>query len=643
MSAVDVALELLAMGLKPARLDGKRAVESGWPNIVHTEESVRREFRPADNVGALMGEPSGWIVDVDLDSEEAVRIAADILPATRTFGRKSKPRSHYLYRVRDAKTRKWVDAEHRMIVELRSTGCQTMMPGSTHPSGEPVEWRDRSEIVELDAHQLTAHLDRLALRCGWARPEPAARPQRPHAPTGEGYGATALREELARLGGTGEGGRNPMLNDVAFRIAQLVDAGDLPPSAMDDVRATALSTGLGAREVDRTMESARKGAAANPRAPRDTYREHAPMARHEPPPMRTGEELRAAGLGYVEELLADIRATQGRKVAGIPIPGFPLLTDALFGLRGSCLLTGPSGMGKTTLVNSIALNVARGHDMHGVDPHAPVPVVYVTAEMDRADIAKSMLSTLAVVPTRTLEVGDTNGDDGPDGLILRSDTRTRVEKGLAALRALEDGRALSILAASSAMRPWSRERGEHALAGLAEAAHELAGGKPMLVIVDTLATLDVRPSEGAQHRTELDTDADIVDALVAWRNALPAGSCILAVHEESKAATGTGDGHAVRGSSRYLFSTTQRLVMTYADGTDIGTRTVGVRGEADPIDGVAEIDMRVAKARGGGIAGTVIGLEHEYAQAMVREVGAWPERKLREVKRSQSKRGRRDD
>jgi hypothetical protein len=208
---------------------------------------------------------------------------------------------------------------------------------------------------------------------------------------------------------------------------------------------------------------------------------------------------------------------------------------------------------------------------------------------------------------------------------------------------LEDGRALSILAASSVMRPWSRERGEHALAGLAEAAHELAGGKPMLVIVDTLATLDVRPSEGAQHRTDLDTDADIVDALVAWRNALPAGSCILAVHEESKAATGTGDGHAVRGSSRYLFSTTQRLVMTYADGTDIGTRTVGVRGEADPIDGVAEIDMRVAKARGGGNAGTVIGLEHEYAKAMVREVGAWPERKLREVKRSQAKRGRRDD
>jgi KaiC/GvpD/RAD55 family RecA-like ATPase len=639
MSAVDVALELLAMGLKPVRIlpNTKKAFVDGWPKIVHTEESVRREFRPADNVGALMGEPSGWIVDVDLDSAEAVRIAPDILPATRTFGRKSKPRSHYLYRAVGAKTRTWEDAKGRMIVELRSCvpACQTMMPGSTHPSGERVEWMDDVEIVEMEAHELTALVDRIALRCGWARPEPAARPQRPPAPTGEGYGATALREELARLGGTGEGGRNNMLNDVAFRIAQLVDAGELPPSAMDDVRSTALSTGLDEREVDGTMASARKGAAANPRAPRER-REHA-----EPTPRRTREEWATVGGGYVDELLADIRSTQGRKVSGIPVPGFPLLTDALFGLRGSCLLTGPSGMGKTTLMNTVALNVARGHDMHGADRHPPVPVVYVTAEMGRGDIGKSMLSTLAAVPVRTLEVGEHDGEHGPDGLVLRWDTRTRVSKGIRELRDLERG-ALSILDASSAMRPWRRGDGEHALAGLAEAAHELAGGKPALVIVDTLATLDVRPSEGEHHRTDLDADADIVDALVAWRNALPAGSCILAVHEESKAATGTGDGHAVRGSSRYLFSTTQRLVMTYADGTDIGTRTVGVRGDDEPPHGVAEIDMRVAKARGGGIAGTVIALEHEYRQAMVRESGSWTERELRGLKQASNKRGKRD-
>jgi KaiC/GvpD/RAD55 family RecA-like ATPase len=636
MSAVDVALELLAMGMKPVRLDGKRAVESGWPSIAHTEDSVRREFRPADNVGALMGEPSGWIVDVDLDSEEAVRIAPDILPPTRSFGRKSKPRSHYLYRVLNAKTRKWEDAERRMIVELRSTGCQTMMPGSTHPSGERVEWSDAGgPIVDIEAHELTALVDRIALRCGWVRPEPTARPQRAHAPRGKGYGAAALDAELSRLAGTSEGGRNHMLNDVAFRIAQLVDAGELPPSAMDDVRSTALSTGLDEREVDGTMASARKGAAANPRAPRER-REHA-----EPTPRRTREEWATVGGGYVDELLADIRSTQGRKVSGIPVPGFGFLTDALFGLRGSCLLTGPSGMGKTTLMNTVALNVARGHDMHGGDRHPPVPVVYVTAEMGRGDIGKSMLSTLAAVPVRTLEVGEHDGEHGPDGLVLRWDTRVRVSKGIRELRDLERG-ALSILDASSAMRPWRRGDGEHALAGLAEAAHELAGGKPALVIVDTLATLDVRPSEGEHHRTDLDADADIVDALVAWRNALPAGSCILAVHEESKAATGTGDGHAVRGSSRYLFSTTQRLVMTYADGTDIGTRTVGVRGDDEPPHGVAEIDMRVAKARGGGIAGTVIALEHEYRQAMVRESGSWTERELRGLKQASNKRGKRD-
>ena len=632
MNAIDTALGLLAMGMRPVRLKptSKAAVENGWGDIRHDEESVRREFKPLDNVGALMGEPSGWVVDVDIDSIEALKHAPGLLPRTRRFGRTSKPTSHYLYRAPGAVNRNWKDADGRVIVELRSTTLQTMMPGSTHPSGEAVEWVDADEpIVDIEAHELTALLDKLALRCGWARPEPAARPQRPHMPTGEGYGAAALREELARLAGTGEGGRNNQLNQTAFAIAQLVDAGELEPGALDEVRAVALSIGLDSREVEGTMQSAEAAAARNPRAPRATNKPTAikggGVVRYSP------EDVATMGGGYVDELLRDIRTTQGRKVGGIPIPGFPLLTDALFGVRGVCLLTAPSGMGKTTFVNTVALNVARGKCMDGADMHEPVRVAYVTAEMSRADVALSMASTLAAIPTRTWLTGEADGEEAPDGLLLRWDTRTRAHGALSTLRELERG-MLPMLDAHGLMRAWTRGEA-HALSGLEDATLQLAGGKPMLVIVDTLATLEVQSPDGRPYRSELDMDKDIVDGLKAWRNALPPGSCILAVHEESKAATGSGDGHAVRGSSRYLFSTSQRLAFTYADSDDIGTRTLGHRGEDDADPLVAEIDIRIPKARRGGDAGAVIAIEHEYRKAIVRERARYTEQELRRVKR----------
>ena len=196
---------------------------------------------------------------------------------------------------------------------------------------------------------------------------------------------------------------------------------------------------------------------------------------------------------------------------------------------------------------------------------------------------------------------------------------------------------LKILDAHEFMRGWARGE-EHALSGLGDATLQLAGGAPILVIVDTLATLEVRPAEGEKHRSDLDADKDIVDGLKAWRNALPPGSCILTVHEESKAATGSGEGHAVRGSSRFLFSASQRLAFTPADSDDIGTRTLNLRGHDDADPFVAEIDIRIPKARRGGDAGAVIAIEHEYRTATVREVERYEERELRRVKRDSNKR-----
>lgn len=607
-----VAHGMLDMGMRPVRLRerSKAAHEDGWPTRIHTHESVDAEFECGENVGVLLGEHGGWVVDIDLDSEKALEVAQRILPRTMTFGRESKPRSHYLYRCTECPTVKRKVADGG--VELRSTGHQTMYVGSIHPSGERVRMEAPAETIrDIASHELLHLVDRIARECGWEPERKVERKVEPMRVTGGGYGTAALRSELSTLAEAREGGRNDALNVAAFKVRQLVDMGELPPNAMDEVRMVALSTGLDEREVEATMRSAQRGASANPRAPR--------MTQQEPPAKVTRERATQLAEGAVAEMLRMLEATQGRKVAGIPIPGYPMLTDALFGLSGTCLLTGPSGMGKTTLVNAIALNVARGRcDVTG-DEHAPFPVVYISAEMARADIVASMTQQLAGVGARTLRLGD-GGPHHPgtltEKLSLSEPLHRRVEQAVRILADLERTTQLVVYSASNLMRPWTRD--EHALIGLEEAVRELHP-TGALVIVDTLATLDVRPAEGQQHRSDLDADADIVDALMRWRESLGERSAILAVHEESKAATGTGDGHAVRGSSRYLYSTTQRIAMIHAASED-GSRTLGMRaGEVQ--EGVAEVDMVISKARFGGKAHTRVPMTHRWMDGVVQEDG----------------------
>ncbi|MDP9369502.1 MAG: bifunctional DNA primase/polymerase, partial [Chloroflexota bacterium] len=72
---------------------------AGWQGLRPTEEDLPRLF-PGDpqNIGVLLGEPSGGVVDVDLDSPEACVLAnAFLSPTPCVFGRASTPRSHRFY------------------------------------------------------------------------------------------------------------------------------------------------------------------------------------------------------------------------------------------------------------------------------------------------------------------------------------------------------------------------------------------------------------------------------------------------------------------------------------------------------------------------------------------------------------------
>ena len=138
----DYAVAYIEKGWKPLPipLGQKAPTIKDWTHILISKENIRQHFGNFFcNIGILLGEPSQWLIDVDLDDPLAVRLAPYFLPSTSAvFGRKSKPSSHWLYTCFGAKTTKWQDGE--MIVELRSTGCQTVFPPSIHPSGEEITW-----------------------------------------------------------------------------------------------------------------------------------------------------------------------------------------------------------------------------------------------------------------------------------------------------------------------------------------------------------------------------------------------------------------------------------------------------------------------------------------------------------------------
>jgi len=142
----------------PANQKGPRL--PGWQTLRPTADDLPRHFAGAGNVGLLLGEPSGWLVDVDLDCPEARELADGFLPPTPAVtGRPGSPASHRWYYAPGAVTKKHTD--RGMIVELRSTGCQTVVGPSIHPSGEPYDVL-KGEPARVPAGMLAACVEALA-------------------------------------------------------------------------------------------------------------------------------------------------------------------------------------------------------------------------------------------------------------------------------------------------------------------------------------------------------------------------------------------------------------------------------------------------------------------------------------------------
>jgi len=120
-------------------------------------------FPDGCNIGIILGEPSGWLVDIDLDCPEAIELADQYLPPTPSItGRPSSSRSHRWYIAAGATTEKHKDPnDGSMIVELRSTGTQTVVGPSIHPDGEQYDVLDAEPAI-VPAPMLAACVKALA-------------------------------------------------------------------------------------------------------------------------------------------------------------------------------------------------------------------------------------------------------------------------------------------------------------------------------------------------------------------------------------------------------------------------------------------------------------------------------------------------
>lgn len=204
------ALSWLDIGIQPVPLyssSKKPKQGKGWNQLLVTPETIEHFFDPGDNLGGLWGEPSGWVVDVDLDCDEAVAAADTLMPPTFMYGRRTRPATHYLYRCEGIATFKRFTARGKdeMILECRSTGSQSVLPPSIHPDGDRYEINNDVPFKALSRRELERRCNLVASAALLAQryPESGSRHDYIHTVCGsllwDGWKEESVREFMTAL------------------------------------------------------------------------------------------------------------------------------------------------------------------------------------------------------------------------------------------------------------------------------------------------------------------------------------------------------------------------------------------------------------------------------------------------------------
>lgn len=198
----------------------------GWQQFRCQDADLDRLFPSGPlNVGVSLGAASGGLIDLDLDCAEARAAAQCLAPPTGcVWGRQSAPDSHLGYVVAEPPNKATTprndparSGKGARLLEIRSTGGQTIMPPSVLPADlgtgkaeEPCVWFRTEEPARVELSEVVRAADHIAAAALLGR----------YWPTGNRHDcALALAGGLFRA-------RWPERDVIAFLAAVCAAAGD---------------------------------------------------------------------------------------------------------------------------------------------------------------------------------------------------------------------------------------------------------------------------------------------------------------------------------------------------------------------------------------------------------------------------------
>jgi hypothetical protein len=171
VSSLAIAQSLRAQGFSPVRVEprGKRPTEPAWQTLVYSDNDLPTVFTGNENVGILLGVHSDGTVDLDVDHGRGGALL-DAIGCPKTLAYHHAKRPHLLFRCEPPPpTTKFEGSRSGKkitFIEVRSTGAQSVAPGSIHPDdGKPYEWLNHEDRATWHGEEVVNFARELATAC----------------------------------------------------------------------------------------------------------------------------------------------------------------------------------------------------------------------------------------------------------------------------------------------------------------------------------------------------------------------------------------------------------------------------------------------------------------------------------------------